>query len=60
LGPCGEIAGLIYATVHYRNGILLAPITGELIARSVVDTVVPEVLTPFSPDRFITSESFSK
>ena len=32
LGPCAEIGGLFYATGHYRNGILLAPITGELIA----------------------------
>ena len=60
LGPCGEIAGLVYATGHYRNGILLAPITGELIAKSVIESVVPEMLTPFSPDRFVASESFSK
>jgi len=60
LGPCGEIAGLVYATGHYRNGILLAPITGELIAKTVVDSVVPEVLTPFSPDRFVALESVSK
>ncbi len=32
LGPCEEIRGLVFATGHYRNGILLAPITGELIA----------------------------
>src|SRR5439155_25792798 len=30
LGPCEGIDGLVYATGHYRNGILLAPITGEL------------------------------
>jgi len=52
LGPCGEIDGLIFATGHYRNGILLAPITGELISRTIVDSVVPGELTPFSPDRF--------
>ncbi|HEX6716228.1 MAG TPA: glycine oxidase ThiO, partial [Pyrinomonadaceae bacterium] len=32
LGPCGEIDGLFYATGHYRNGILLAPLTGELVS----------------------------
>jgi glycine oxidase len=52
LGPCGEIAGLCYATGHYRNGILLAPVTGELIAAAIVDKVFPETLEIFSPDRF--------
>jgi glycine oxidase len=52
LGPCAEIAGVHYATGHYRNGILLAPITGELLAGSIVDHVFPESLQIFSPDRF--------
>jgi glycine oxidase len=52
LGPCGEISGLVYATGHYRNGILLTPITAELIAKTIVDNVVPTALAPFSPDRF--------
>jgi glycine oxidase len=52
LGPCAEIAGAYYATGHYRNGILLAPVTGELIARAIVDKVFPESLEIFSPDRF--------
>jgi len=52
LGPCGEIAGLHYATGHYRNGILLAPVTGELIASAIVDKVFPSELELFSPDRF--------
>ena len=52
LGPCGEIAGLHYATGHYRNGILLAPVTGELIAQAVVDPVSSADLAPFSPNRF--------
>jgi glycine oxidase len=52
LGPCAEIAGVFYATGHYRNGILLAPITAELIARAIVDKVFPAALSIFSPDRF--------
>jgi glycine oxidase len=52
LGPCAEIEGLFYATGHYRNGILLAPITGELIAGAVVDKMVSTSLSIFSPDRF--------
>lgn len=52
LGPCDEIGGLFYATGHYRNGILLAPVTGELIAEAVLDGIVSPLLGPFSPKRF--------
>jgi glycine oxidase len=53
VGACGEIDGLIFATGHYRNGILLAPLTGELIAETIVEGVAPALLTPFTPDRFV-------
>ncbi|HET7113230.1 MAG TPA: glycine oxidase ThiO [Pyrinomonadaceae bacterium] len=52
LGPCDEIGGLFYATGHYRNGILLAPVTGELITEAVVTGVTSPLLGPFSPGRF--------
>jgi glycine oxidase len=52
LGPCGEIDGLFYATGHYRNGILLAPLTAELISEAIVARVTSPLLAPFSPDRF--------
>ena len=52
LGPCAEIDGLFYATGHYRNGILLAPITGELTADAIVDRSVSPLIRPFSPERF--------
>jgi glycine oxidase len=52
LGPCAEIEGLFYATGHYRNGILLAPLTGELIAEAIAGNVLSDLLSPFSPDRF--------
>ncbi len=52
LGPCAEIQGLVFATGHYRNGILLAPLTGELIAGAIVDNLVSSELSAFSPDRF--------
>ncbi|HXD34267.1 MAG TPA: glycine oxidase ThiO [Pyrinomonadaceae bacterium] len=51
LGPC-EVDGLFYATGHYRNGILLAPITGELLADAIVGNVVSPLLSRFSPHRF--------
>ncbi|HEV8186798.1 MAG TPA: glycine oxidase ThiO [Pyrinomonadaceae bacterium] len=52
LGPCGEIDGVVYATGHYRNGILLAPLTAELITEAIVGGVTSPLLAPFSPDRF--------
>lgn len=52
LGPDPEVAGLYYATGHYRNGILLAPITAEVVADAITgaNPVVP--LEPFAVDRF--------
>ena len=52
IGPCAEIAGVFYATGHYRNGILLTPITAELLASAIVDEDVSPPLQIFSPDRF--------
>jgi glycine oxidase len=52
LGPCAEIAGVFYATGHYRNGILLTPITAELLAGAIVDEDISPPLRIFSPDRF--------
>jgi len=52
LGPWAEIGGLLYATGHYRNGILLAPITGLVIADAIVDGAFPANLNAFSPNRF--------
>jgi glycine oxidase len=52
LGVCASVRGLVYATGHYRNGILLAPITGELIADLVTRGITPPMLMAFTPDRF--------
>ena len=53
LGPCDEIDGLFYATGHYRNGILLAPVTGELISAAIIEGLTSPLLTPFRADRFL-------
>lgn len=52
LGQYAEIGGLFYATGHYRNGILLAPLTGELLAAAIVDQLASKELNYFSPNRF--------
>jgi glycine oxidase len=51
IGPC-EIANLFLATGHFRNGILLAPITAELLARCITQQKVPDELLPFLIKRF--------
>jgi glycine oxidase len=46
------VRGLVLATGHFRNGILLAPVTAEAIA-SVVATGTSDIdLAPFSVGRF--------
>ena len=51
LGPTA-LAGLALATGHYRNGILLAPVTADLLTDFLVTGTVPELAEPFTPDRF--------
>jgi glycine oxidase len=51
IGPC-EIANLFLATGHFRNGILLAPITAELLTRCVTQSTVPDEMRPFLIKRF--------
>jgi glycine oxidase len=52
LGPA-SMEGLVYATGHYRNGVLLAPVTADTIAELLATGEVPALIAPFSPDRFV-------
>jgi glycine oxidase len=54
IGACADgVPNLFYATGHYRNGILLAPLTGALVARMILEREsVPDMLKPFTPERF--------
>lgn len=52
LGPDPELEGLVYATGHFRNGILLAPITAELLADLVTGAGPSLAVDPFAADRF--------
>ena len=51
LGPSG-VDGLLVATGHHRNGILLTPVTAEMISGYVLRGTMPESARPFSPQRF--------
>ena len=52
IGAVPSMPGVFVATAHYRNGILLAPVTAELVTRMVLDGVAFPELDRFSPDRF--------
>jgi len=45
-------AGVTIATGHYRNGILLAPITAQLVAQFIAGEALSLEITAFSPLRF--------
>lgn len=51
IGSVSTAPGLLLATGHYRNGILLAPATGKLITRLALGQTPELDLTPFGPDR---------
>jgi glycine oxidase len=51
LGPAA-LDGLIYATGHHRNGILLAPVTADAIARLALDGTIEPAIRPFGIERF--------
>ncbi len=52
LGHEPGVQGLIYATGHYRNGILLTPITAKIISELIIDGESSIDLAPFSAERF--------
>ncbi|RFU41329.1 FAD-dependent oxidoreductase [Actinomadura logoneensis] len=51
LGP-SALPGLVLGVGHYRNGILLAPVSADALCAALLDGELPEVARPFSPDRF--------
>jgi glycine oxidase len=51
LGPTA-LPGLQLATGHYRNGVLLTPVTGDVMAKALTSGELPPEARPFSPRRF--------
>jgi glycine oxidase len=52
IGPSVAVPGLVYATGHYRNGILLAPLTAMLAADVILDGGADPLLALTRPARF--------
>lgn len=52
IGPSSTIEGLVYATGHFRNGVLLAPLTAAIVADLILDGRRDPALLVTTPDRF--------
>ena len=55
MGDSG-IKNLFIASGHFRNGILLAPVTAELISELILSGRAPDELQPFGVERFLNSQ----
>ncbi len=52
VGWSHAVPKLLYATGHYRNGVLLAPLTARLVADLVLDASPDPILDTLAPGRF--------
>jgi glycine/D-amino acid oxidase-like deaminating enzyme len=51
IGPSSK-PGVFYATGHYRNGVLLAPITASILADLIENGKTKIAIESFLPSRF--------
>jgi glycine oxidase len=52
VGPSKAMPGLVYATGHFRNGVLLAPVTAQLVADAMLSGRIDPALDAVGPGRF--------
>jgi glycine oxidase len=52
IGPSRVLPNVVYATGHYRNGILLAPLTAQVVADAMLENRIDPLLASVSPSRF--------
>jgi glycine oxidase len=52
IGASGVLPNLFYATGHYRNGVLLAPLTAQVVADAMLDDRVDPLLAAVTARRF--------
>lgn len=57
LGPAPGVEGLILATGHHRNGILLTPVTADAISDLVLTGRVTDPIRAFGADRFYRADA---
>jgi glycine oxidase len=51
IGRSSRVRGLVYATGHYRNGVLLAPFTARAVADLVLENREDPLLATTAPQR---------
>ena len=52
IGPAPGCEGLVIAAGHFRNGVLLSPVSGRLVADLLLGKALPEDAAAFRPERF--------
>lgn len=52
IGSSPALEGLMWATGHHRHGILLSPVTAELVLAELAGRPLPDLAAPASPARF--------
>jgi glycine oxidase len=52
VGPSRALQNLMYATGHFRNGVLLAPVTAKLVADALLDRRSDPAFEAIGPQRF--------
>ncbi len=52
IGASSVMPNVMYATGHYRNGVLLAPLTAQMVADAMLDNKIDPLLKLTSPQRF--------
>jgi glycine oxidase len=53
IGPLAVNPRVVVATGHYRNGILLTPLTAEIVAKQIVDGITDPAVAITTPGRFV-------
>ena len=57
IGPSSVMPNLMYATGHYRNGVLLAPLTAQLVADAMLETASIRCVLARSASRSVATVS---
>ena len=57
IGRSSTVPNVIYAVGHYRNGVLLSPLTATLVANLLLEDQSDPLLSTVAPERFWQSET---
>jgi glycine/D-amino acid oxidase-like deaminating enzyme len=52
IGWSRSVPNVMYATGHFRNGVLLAPLTAQLVADALLSSRIGPALDAIGPQRF--------